>query len=562
MKNLMGESHKLRILESIPSGGRYLEWGSGGSTIWLAHNVPENVEIISIEHDRAWAQKVKSTLKDKVNLIIAEGRAGRNATIEEEDPTCLTEYIHAADDLGQFDCILIDGVARTACGIAAQRLLKENGTIFIHDAQRWWYDGAKALFDEIETIPSCSDYPGPALWIGKKKKRAIEKLVIQGIADRIGGGFVKWLQDHGEEILTPVVPLPSAPILPKQTVHVKSRNNVMLHCNQVFWRGGTNLFTKDMAKVYPEFHHVNTYFYDGREDYEMMEEFECQGIDVSHINMLTEKIVKDINPAVIIFHNTPAELRGRKLVEGEWPFDWLKQWPLIAIHHNPSFPAFHAALDIFVSQNVLDRYANCVHRMNHKLIPPCIDLSKYRSIIRTSDNERCVIGKLTSNSPPRYPMELLRILEEVQKQVPHVGFSLIGAADHWDTSKLRSCETPPTGSRDTKDFYAGFDLFVHKNTEGTTDSWGRIISEAMAAGLPVVTENRGGPAEQVDHGVTGFLCDKDEEFTKYLIMLAKDPIKRHEMGLAGRKKAIQEYGIDRLRRETIDTILKIALGAI
>jgi glycosyltransferase involved in cell wall biosynthesis len=169
---------------------------------------------------------------------------------------------------------------------------------------------------------------------------------------------------------------------------------------------------------------------------------------------------------------------------------------------------------------------------------------------------------LTSNHPARYPVELLHILEEVQRQVPHVGFSLIGAADHWRDIKLRDCETPPTGSRDTRDFYAGFDLFVHKNAEGTTDSWGRIVSEAMAAGLPVVTENRGGPAEQVDHGVTGFLCNKDEEFIEYLVMLAKDPAKRHEMGLAGRKKALSEYGIDRLRRETIDTILKIALGAI
>ena len=567
MKNLMGETHKQKILDSIPPGGRYLEWGSGGSTIWLAHNVPDDVEIVSIEHDQSWANKVKKTLRDRVKLIVAPGKAGANATVDEEDPTHLTDYIHAADELGKFDCILVDGVARTACGIAAQKLLKPTGTIFLHDAQRWWYDGMKALYDRVEELPSCDDYPGPSLWYGKLKKnrRPMEDLVVQTLSERIGGGFIKWLQENKDEILTPVeVPAPpplQSPSLPPITP-VKRINNVMLHCNQVFWRGGTNLFMQDMASAYPEFHHVNTYFYDGREEYDLMADFEYQGIDVSHIPMLTEKVVKEIDPAIIIFHNTPAELRGRRLVEGEWPYDWLKQWPLIAIHHNPSFPAFHAALDVFVSKNVLHRYENCKHRMNWKLIPPCINLTKYRSIMRVRGNTRCIIGKLTSNSPPRYPIELLHILEEVQRQVPETGFSLIGAADHWHEINLQNCETPDTGSRDTKDFYAGFDIFVHKNKEGTTDSWGRIISEAMASGLPVVTENRGGPAEQVDHGVNGFLCDTDEEFIKYLVLLAKDPAKRHDMGLNGRKKALNEYGIDRLRRETIETIQKETLGVL
>jgi glycosyltransferase involved in cell wall biosynthesis len=316
---------------------------------------------------------------------------------------------------------------------------------------------------------------------------------------------------------------------------------------------------RDMARAYPEFHHVNVYFYDNKEDYEMMNEFQLEGIDVSHVTKLTEELVRDIDPVLIVLHNTPGEL-----VEGEWPYDWLKQWPIISLHHNKSFPAFHVALDVFVSDSVLKYYDNVKPRMNWKLIPPCIDLSSYAALKRGVGlhGDRCVIGKLTSNHPTRYPPKLLDILGEVQNQVPEVEFSLIGAADHWKDIKLNNCKTPATGSMLPQSFYNDFDIFVHKNVDECVDSWGRTVSEAMASGLPVVVENRGGPKEQVDHKVTGYLCDTDEQFIEYLAMLAKDPQLRYDIGMKAREKAMRDFGIDRFRRETQEVVLKAALGVI
>jgi glycosyltransferase involved in cell wall biosynthesis len=219
-------------------------------------------------------------------------------------------------------------------------------------------------------------------------------------------------------------------------------------------------------------------------------------------------------------------------------------------------------LDVFVSKSVLKYYEKLKYRMNWKLVPPCIDLRPYGQLKRSKDNERCVIGKLTSNHPTRYPPALLDILGEVQKRVPEVGFSLIGAADHWKDIKLKNCKTPATGSMLPQSFYNDFDIFVHKNVDACVDSWGRTVSEAMASGLPVVVENRGGPKEQVDHGVNGFLCDTDEEFIDYLVMLARDPDQRYEIGMRAREKALRDFGIDRLRRETQEIVLKAALGVI
>jgi glycosyltransferase involved in cell wall biosynthesis len=390
---------------------------------------------------------------------------------------------------------------------------------------------------------------GDQEWI---KQQSLKEMVANTIGGKVADKFSEWLDTHKTDILE--VPPPRVRTIIKET---RKRNNIMLHCNQAFWRGGTILFTKDVASVYPEFHHVCVYFHDNREDYSMMDEFMQEGIDVSKIDKLTEEIVAEINPVVMIFHNTPGEL-----IDGAWPYGWLRKWPLIAMHHNTSFPAFYADLDVFVSRSVLAQYEKVKTRMNWRLIPPCIDLSAYTEIKRDKSNARCIIGKLTSNVPTRYPQELIPIFEKSQALIPECGFIIIGGADYYKDVKLNSCVMPKTGSAPPKEFYAQMDIFVHKNTKDTIDSWGRVISEAMASGLPVVVENRGGPSEQIKHGIDGFLCDTDDQFVEYIVMLARDPLLRYEVGMRAREKALREFGIDRFRRETSDIILKAALGVI
>lgn len=177
VKMLMGDLHRKRIAGSVPPGGRYLEWGSGGTTIWLDENMPPDATMVSIEHHAGWANVVVPRLSGRCRLVVKPGEAGRNATVYEEDPSFLWDYIHAADGMGKFDVILVDGVARTQCGIQAVDLLKDTGILFLHDAQRWWYDGMKALYRCVDVLPSCLDYPGPMLWCGVlKSSRAVGPL--------------------------------------------------------------------------------------------------------------------------------------------------------------------------------------------------------------------------------------------------------------------------------------------------------------------------------------------------------------------------------------------------
>jgi glycosyltransferase involved in cell wall biosynthesis len=50
--------------------------------------------------------------------------------------------------------------------------------------------------------------------------------------------------------------------------------------------------------------------------------------------------------------------------------------------------------------------------------------------------------------------------------------------------------------------YASSDVFVFPST---TDTFGNVVLEAMASGVPVIVSDKGGPREIVQHGRTGFI---------------------------------------------------------
>jgi glycosyltransferase involved in cell wall biosynthesis/predicted metal-dependent phosphoesterase TrpH len=56
--------------------------------------------------------------------------------------------------------------------------------------------------------------------------------------------------------------------------------------------------------------------------------------------------------------------------------------------------------------------------------------------------------------------------------------------------------------------YASSDLFLFCSR---TDTYGQVIAEAQASGLPVVAVAEGGPLSLIDHGQTGWLCPPDAE---------------------------------------------------
>jgi glycosyltransferase involved in cell wall biosynthesis len=78
--------------------------------------------------------------------------------------------------------------------------------------------------------------------------------------------------------------------------------------------------------------------------------------------------------------------------------------------------------------------------------------------------------------------------------------------------------------------YASADVFLFPSA---TDTFGQVILEAQASGLPVLAVAAGGPLALVEDGVTGLLRDADaEQLADALVELAAAPILRERLARA------------------------------
>ncbi len=85
--------------------------------------------------------------------------------------------------------------------------------------------------------------------------------------------------------------------------------------------------------------------------------------------------------------------------------------------------------------------------------------------------------------------------------------------------------------------YASADVFAFPST---TDTFGNVILEAQAAGLPVVVSDVGGPRELVEHGVNGLVTKAHDAdaLAEAIKSLATDPALRTEMGRRARQSVV------------------------
>jgi len=85
--------------------------------------------------------------------------------------------------------------------------------------------------------------------------------------------------------------------------------------------------------------------------------------------------------------------------------------------------------------------------------------------------------------------------------------------------------------------YAAADVFLHCSI---TETFGLVVLESMASGVPVIARDEGGPSETVKHGRSGYLVAPNdmETFVAYAQQLATDNKLRSEMVVNAREQAL------------------------
>jgi glycosyltransferase involved in cell wall biosynthesis/predicted metal-dependent phosphoesterase TrpH len=102
-------------------------------------------------------------------------------------------------------------------------------------------------------------------------------------------------------------------------------------------------------------------------------------------------------------------------------------------------------------------------------------------------------------------------------------------------------------SRELACAYASADVFLFAST---TDTFGQVILEAQASGLPVVAVAEGGPLSLVEDGRTGRLCPPDSDaLAEAVVELARSPRQRKQLAdaaLAAVRERTWERALERL----------------
>jgi hypothetical protein len=144
------------------------EWGSGGSTIFFHRMLV--YKIISIEHDPGWYQRLSREFADRGILLdlnyrlipFEEGEIGPDkgnpthykSGSTELGPVNFKNYASAIDGYGQFDLILIDGMARASCLAHAVSHVKEGGWLVLDNTgdRPYYLEQTAHLFEGWERI--------------------------------------------------------------------------------------------------------------------------------------------------------------------------------------------------------------------------------------------------------------------------------------------------------------------------------------------------------------------------------------------------------------------------
>lgn len=139
----------------------------------------------------------------------------------------------------------------------------------------------------------------------------------------------------------------------------------------------------------------------------------------------------------------------------------------------------------------------------------------------------------------------------VQKKLQPFSYRIIGGIPEAENfvrekglSEFVQFLPPILTDMELAEFMNSISFLAHANDTG--ESFGLVIAEAMAAGLPVVTHPSEGmrdnaQLELVEDGVTGIVARNTKEYAQAVRFLLTHPLEARVMGENGRKKASSLY---------------------
>lgn len=222
------------------------------------------------------------------------------------------------------------------------------------------------------------------------------------------------------------------------------------------------------------------------------------------------------------------------------------------------------ALDgtIAVSDFVLEEVRRHPHPRVVERVHNGVDLKRFKPDPRGDElSDRFVIGMAGRLIPGKGTVEMVRALRPT---IEGVRAHLLIAGDgplHAHLEQLvvergLSASVSFAGVvADMESFWSQCDIAVHV-TNGLRESFGLVVAEAMACGLPAIVSSEGALGEVVENGVTGTLVPAGdiEALWSALSDYARDPSLRQRHGVAARARCEAMFDVAHTARRYVSLL--------
>jgi len=255
------------------------------------------------------------------------------------------------------------------------------------------------------------------------------------------------------------------------------------------------------------------------------------------------EILGDFRPDVVFFHWWGRDC-VRRWVDGEGKEALTRRPSFVCVLHNARIPA-PSGYDhyVVVTRTQMGQVPSVSDTRVH-LIHNGVDLARFRACARpTRAKRRMVVGRLSRLSDDKIPVDWLRTAAAYA--LPQTCFVVAGDGPLLATLRADVARLGLGGQFELPGYVARgrvpallerFDVFCHV-TSTAVECQPLALLEALAAGVPIVAEERGGIPEIVTHGANGLLASTPEQIGDHLHALRRDGNLRKRLSTGARRTA-------------------------
>lgn len=211
----------------------------------------------------------------------------------------------------------------------------------------------------------------------------------------------------------------------------------------------------------------------------------------------------------------------------------IEQWCLQAA------TKFYATADVLYAPNpeLCEMLAKATGKACH-IMPRGVDAHLFHpgKRKRRSEDQEFVLGFVGRLSVEKNVALLATLQQVLDQKQRRFRFRIVGqgSLEGWLRSQLPRAEFPGVLRGEAlAEAYANMDLFIFPSH---TDTFGNVVLEALASGVPAIVTPDGGPRSIVRDQETGWIAN-DAEFADAIDTLLQDPARRAKMQIAARSYA-------------------------